>query len=97
MLGYVGVIGQQEGMDLLVSAVDHLVHEMGHADLHALIAGFGPHLAEVRRDVAARGLEQHFTFTGPLYGAALLAALNSCDIGVSPDPKTAMTDISTMN
>ena len=97
VLGYVGVIGQQEGMDLLVAAVDLLVRRMGRDDLHAVIVGFGPHLPEVQKDVAARGLDAHFTFTGALYGDALLAALNSCDIGVSPDPKNAMNDISTMN
>lgn len=97
VLGYVGVIGQQEGMDLLVAAVDHLVRKLGHDDLHAIIVGFGPHLPEVERDVAARGLQSHFTFTGALYGEDLLRALNSCDIGVSPDPKNAMNDISTMN
>jgi len=97
VLGYVGVIGQQEGMDLLVLAVEHLVRRMGHDDLHVLVVGFGPHLGEVKRDVAARGLEAHFTFTGALYGPELLAALNAIDIGVAPDPKNAMNDISTMN
>lgn len=97
VLGYVGVIGQQEGMDLLVLSVEHLVRRMGHDDLHVLVVGFGPHLGEVKRDVAARGLEAHFTFTGALYGPELLAALNAVDIGVAPDPKNAMNDISTMN
>lgn len=97
VLGYVGVIGQQEGMDLLVAAADHLIRAMGRADVHFLIVGFGPELPNVEADVAARGLSDHFTFTGPLYGDDLLRALNSCDIGVSPDPKNAMNDISTMN
>lgn len=97
VLGYVGVIGQQEGMDLLVIAVEHLVKRMGHSDLHAVIVGFGPHLEEVKADVARRGLEGYFTFTGPLFGEALLEALNVMDIGLSPDPQNAMNDISTMN
>ncbi|WP_126975443.1 glycosyltransferase family 4 protein [Frigidibacter oleivorans] len=97
LLGYVGVIGQQEGMDLLVAAVDHLVRKLGYPSVHVAIVGFGPHLPEVQKDVAARGLEAHFTFTGPLYGEDLLAVLNSADIGVSPDPKNPMNDISTMN
>lgn len=49
------------------------------------------------KDVAARGLDDWFTFTGALYNEDLLAVLNSADIGVSPDPKNAMNDISTMN
>ncbi|GAB4386570.1 glycosyltransferase family 4 protein [Albidovulum sp.] len=97
VLGYVGVIGQQEGMDLLVEAARHLIFDMGRRDVHFLIVGFGPELPNVQADVAAKGLAAHFTFTGPLYGDDLLRALNSCDIGVSPDPKNAMNDISTMN
>lgn len=97
VMGYVGVIGQQEGMDLLVAAADHLIRALGKDDVHFVIIGFGPHLDVVKADVAARGLEGYFTFTGPLYGADMLAALNAVDIGVSPDPKNPMNDISTMN
>ena len=97
VLGYVGVIGQQEGMDLLVAAIDHLVRDMGHARLKAVIVGFGPHLDAVKADVADRGLKGHVEFTGPLYGDDLLRVLNSIDIGVAPDPKNPMNDISTMN
>lgn len=97
LIAWVGVIGQQEGMDLLVAAIDHLVRRLGHRDVHVAIVGFGPHQAAVEADVAARGLGAHFTFTGALYGEALLAVLNAADIGVSPDPKNAMNDISTMN
>jgi glycosyltransferase involved in cell wall biosynthesis len=97
LLGYVGVIGQQEGMDLLVEAADQLIRKLGHSDVHFAIVGFGPQLAEVQRDVTARGLDPWFTFTGPLYAEELLAVLNTADIGVSPDPKNAMNDISTMN
>ena len=97
VLGYVGVIGQQEGMDLLVAAADYLIRDLARADVHFLIVGFGPEVPTVEADVARRGLAAHFTFTGALYGEDLLRALNSCDIGVSPDPKNAMNDISTMN
>lgn len=97
VLGYVGVIGQQEGMDLLVKAADHLIHKLGKQDVHFVIIGFGPQLEEVKRDAAAHGLEAYFTFTGALYAEDLLAALNAIDIGVSPDPKNAMNDISSMN
>lgn len=97
VLGWVGVIGQQEGLDLLIKAVDHLVRKMGLTDLHVVIVGFGPHQAAVEQDVAAHGLSEYFTFAGALYGEDLLRVLNSVDIGVSPDPKNAMNDISTMN
>lgn len=97
VMGYVGVIGQQEGMDLLADAARHLTHELGHTDVHFVIAGFGPELEDVKADVAAKGVAEYFTFTGALYGEDLLAALNAIDIGVAPDPKNPMNDISTMN
>ncbi len=97
ILGYVGVIGQQEGMDLLVEAADILINDMGKGDVHFVIVGFGSQVPEVKADVKNRGLEPYFTFTGALYGADLLTVLNTADIGVSPDPKNPMNDISTMN
>ena len=97
LIGWVGVIGQQEGLDLLVAAADHLIRGLGRADVHFAIVGFGPHLPVIEAEVRARGLEAHFSFTGPQYGEDLLAWLNTADICVSPDPKTAMNDISTMN
>lgn len=97
LIGYVGVIGQQEGMDLLVAAAEHLIRTLGRADVQFAIVGFGPHLPVVEADVAQRGLEAHFTFTGPKYGDELLEILNTADLCVSPDPKNAMNDISTMN
>lgn len=97
VMGYVGVIGQQEGMDLLVQAAEHLIKTLGQTDVHFVIVGFGPTVGEVKQDVADRNLESYFTFTGALYGKDMLAALNAVDIGVSPDPKNAMNNISTMN
>lgn len=97
LMGYVGVIGQQEGMDLLVEAADHLIRKLGKTDVHFAIVGFGPQVPDVKKDVADHGLDDFFTFTGPLYGEDLLRVLNSSDIGVSPDPKNPMNDISTMN
>lgn len=96
LIGYVGVIGQQEGMDLLVRAADHLINNLG-VNVHFLIIGFGPAKRDMLRDVADHGLEDHFTFTGALYDGDLLAALNAIDIGVAPDPKNPMNNISTMN
>ena len=95
MLGWVGVIGQQEGLDLLIDAVGGLVRQ--GRDVHALVVGFGPHADAIQAQAAAQGLANRFTFPGALYGDDLTAALNACDIGVAPDPKNPMNDISTMN
>lgn len=97
LIGYVGVIGQQEGLDLLVAAAEHLIRDLGRADVHFGIVGGGPALEEVQADVAARGLASHFTFTGRAPDDLLLDMLNTADICVNPDRVTPMNDLSTMN
>jgi len=97
LIGYVGVIGQQEGLDLLVEAAEHMIRRMGRTDVHFGIVGGGPALEEIRADVKARGLEDHFTFTGRAPDDLLLDMLNTADVCVNPDRVTPMNDLSTMN
>ncbi len=97
LIGYVGVIGQQEGLDLLVETAAHLTGPMGRKDVHFGIVGGGPALAEVQEDVRKRGLESYFTFTGRASNDLLLDMLNTADVCVNPDRATPMNDLSTMN
>jgi glycosyltransferase involved in cell wall biosynthesis len=97
LVGYVGVIGQQEGLDLLVAAAEHLIRTMGRDDVHFGIVGGGPALEEVRAEVTAKGLDAHFTFTGRASDDLLLDMLNTADVCVNPDRATPMNDLSTMN
>lgn len=97
LIGYVGVIGQQEGLDLLVETAQHLTGPMGRTDVHFGIVGGGPALEEVQADVRAKGLESYFTFTGRAPDDLLLDMLNTADICVNPDRVTTMNDLSTMN
>jgi glycosyltransferase involved in cell wall biosynthesis len=97
LIGYVGVIGQQEGLDLLVQSAAHMTGVMGRTDVHFGIVGGGPALEEVRADVKARGLERYFTFTGRATNDLLLDMLNTADVCVNPDRATPMNDLSTMN
>ena len=97
LIGYVGVIGQQEGLDLLVESAEHLIRRMGRTDVHFGIVGGGPALEEIQADVAARGLDGYFTFTGRAPDDLLLDMLNTADVCVNPDRVTPMNDLSTMN
>ncbi|MBS0564120.1 MAG: glycosyltransferase family 4 protein [Proteobacteria bacterium] len=97
LIGYVGVIGQQEGLDLLVEVAAHLTGSLGRKDVHFGIVGGGPALEEVKAEVRARGLEGYFTFTGRAPNDLLLDMLNTADVCVNPDRATPMNDLSTMN
>lgn len=97
LVGYVGVIGQQEGLDLLVAAAEHLVRRMGREDVHFGIVGGGPELPLIEAMVAERDLSAWFTFTGRASDDVLLDMLNTADVCVNPDRVTPMNDLSTMN
>jgi glycosyltransferase involved in cell wall biosynthesis len=96
VLGYVGVIGDQDGVDHMVLALDHLVRH-GVGDFHAIIVGDGPALASARELAATRGIQDFITFTGYLTGDALLRHLSTFDIGIIPDPVNPYNDKISMN
>lgn len=97
LIGYVGVIGRQEGLDLLLDAAEHLIRGLGREDVHFGIVGGGPEQPQIVEDCARRGLAPWFTFTGRAEDDLLLDMLNTADVCVNPDRVTVMNDLSTMN
>jgi glycosyltransferase involved in cell wall biosynthesis len=97
LVGYVGVMGRQEGIDLLLRAAAHIVHQRGRRDVHFGIVGGGTSLEELKALAAELGIDDYVTFTGRVPDAELLAMLNTADVCVNPDIATEMNDISTMN
>lgn len=97
LIGYVGVIGEQDGVDLLVQAMAILVCDLGRRDLRCLIVGDGPALAPAQTLARRLGVEEHIRFTGYLSGDALLTHLSAMDVGVIPDPSNPFNDKLSMN
>lgn len=97
MVGYVGVMGRQEGIQYLLSAVHHIVHDMARTDVHFCLVGEGTSLAEMRQLAVELEIANYVDFTGRVPDAELLDILNTSDICVNPDVANAMNDISTMN
>lgn len=96
-VGYVGVIGQSEGLDLLLRAVEHIVRERRRDDIQFVIVGDGPERNVILDLCRALKLEDWVTFTGTVDDPTLLSILSTTDVCVNPDRVTAMNDISTMN
>ncbi len=97
LVGYVGVIGKQEGLDLLVAAVSHLVNQIGRTDAHFAIIGDGPELPAIRALADDKGVSDCFTFYGRIPDDLFLSLLNTADVCVNADRCCAMNDKSTMN
>ena len=97
LVGYVGVVGQSEGIDLLLSAVSYIVHARGRRDIHFVVAGGGPELEAMQRARREHGGGRLCHFHRPdRRRQALHHAVHGRRLRQSR-PRHAMNDISTMN
>ncbi len=97
LVGYVGVMGAQEGIDLLLEAVRAIVHRHGRRDIQFGLVGGGTSLEAMKALAAELGVAEYVTFTGRVPDRELLAMLNTADVCVNPDVANEMNDKSTMN
>ena len=95
LVGYVGTMSIQEGLDLLVETAEY-IRGLGRSDIHFTCVGGGPGLAGLREMVKAKNLTDMVTFTGRVSDAELLEILSTADVCVNPDRPCEMNDISTM-
>ncbi len=93
---YVGIMGFQDGIDLLLDSIEQLVREEGRRDTTFALIGPGPQQPCLKAAAAACGLAEWVTFTGGLYGDDLLAYLATADVAVAPDPCNDFNDKLTM-
>ena len=97
LIGYVGIMGAQDGVDLLIEAMDEMVNVQGRQDIQCAIVGSGTELPKLQQMARDKGLEDYITFTGFLSGEPLLKAFSAFDIGAIPDPKNTYNDKISMN
>ena len=97
LVGYVGVMGKQEGIDLLLQAVQLIVLHLERTDIHFGLVGGGTELPAMQQLARDLGIADYVTFTGRVPDAELLEMLNTADICVNPDRANEMNDRSTMN
>jgi glycosyltransferase involved in cell wall biosynthesis len=97
LVGYVGVMGKQEGLNYLLDAASHVLHDRGRSDVMFVIVGSGTEFGAIREYAKKLGLNRHVRFTGRIPDRELLAYLSTADVCVNPDVANEMNDKSTMN
>src|SRR5712692_312565 len=97
LVGYVGVMGKQEGINYLLRAAHHIVFELSRNDVHFGLVGGGTSLKEMKALAQELGVADYVTFTGRVPDDEMLAMLNTADVCVNPDIANEMNDKSTMN
>jgi glycosyltransferase involved in cell wall biosynthesis len=90
-------MGPQDGVDIVVRAADIVVNQLHRDDIAFTLIGSGDCFDEL---VALRdelGLAGHVEFTGRAPDELVTRILSTADLGLSPDPKNPLNDVSTMN
>jgi len=95
LIGYVGVIGEQEGIDLLLESAKYIISQRN--DIQFAIVGGGSDLEKLKHQAIRMDLSAHVDFYGRVTDDLMVAILNSADICVNPDKPTEMNNLSTMN
>lgn len=97
LVGYVGVMGNADGVDRLIEAASILVHEMGRDDIQFLLMGTGGEYEFLLRQRDEAGLGDRVDMPGWISGDHLYRALATLDLGVACDPPNPYNDGCTMN
>jgi glycosyltransferase involved in cell wall biosynthesis len=97
LVGYIGVMGAQEGIDLLLEAVRRMVYDLKRTDVQFGLVGGGTELENMKALAKRLGVDEYVTFTGRALDRQLLEMINTADVCVNPDRANDMNDRSTMN
>lgn len=95
LVGYVGNMNFQDGLDILIGVAKHL-KDTGRSDVHFTCVGRGPELKDLRQMVQQMSLEDTIDFTGRISDRDLIEILSTADVCVNPDRPSEMNDLSTM-
>jgi glycosyltransferase involved in cell wall biosynthesis len=96
IIGYMGAMGVQDGLDYLLRALRHLIHDLGRTDFFCVLIGPEDPAVGLRELIIELGLEEYVWRTGYIPHADLLRYLSTADICVDPDPSNPFNDRCTM-
>ena len=96
VIAYGGVMGFQDGIDRLIKALRHLIHDLQRTDVICVIAGDGDALPSLKTLAADLSVDEYVIFTGWLEEELLVRTLAASDICVEPVESNSYSDRSTM-
>ncbi len=93
---WIGKIGPQDRVDLVVRLIDELVHERGRDDCRFVVLGDGECLGELQELAAELGLEQWVQFTGWVPEEAVFRHLATADLGLDTSMQEEVSPVKAM-
>lgn len=97
LVAYLGVMGPQDGVDVVIAAADLVVNRWGRDDVAFAVMGGGDCHQELVAERDRLGLQDAVDMPGRVSDEHVLEVLSTADVGLSPDPSNALNDVSTMN
>lgn len=92
VLGYVGAIGVQDGVDNMIRVLHQLRTIHDRHDFIAVIVGDGPAAADLKKLAVELGVDDAIHMTGMVPFESVPAYVASFDICFTPDPSNAYND-----
>lgn len=94
---YLGIMGPQDGVDMVIRAAATIVHDLGRRDIRFALLGYGDCLPGLRRLAHELDVDEHVHFTGRVELDEITDWLSTAEVGLCPDAWTPFSDVSTMN
>jgi glycosyltransferase involved in cell wall biosynthesis len=95
ILCYVGAMNPQDGIDYLLRALGHLVHDLKRTDFYCVLIGDGDSREELESQALELGLGEYVRFTGFIPDEDVMRYLSTADICLDPNPSSPLNDVST--
>jgi glycosyltransferase involved in cell wall biosynthesis len=97
LVAYIGVMGPQDGVDLAIRAAAYVVNDLGRKDIAFTFMGSGDSYDEIVTLRDELGLQDYVELPGRVPDETVVDVLSTAAVGLSPDPKNPLNDVSTMN
>jgi glycosyltransferase involved in cell wall biosynthesis len=95
ILGYVGAMNPQDGVDHLLGALSHLRHVLHRTDFYCVLVGDGDSREGLVALADELGIADQVRFTGFIPDEDLVRYLSTSDISLDPNPSSPLNDVST--
>ena len=97
LVAYLGVMGPQDGVDIVIQAADIVVNSMGRRDITFCLMGSGDMRPQLLAERDRLGLGDYVEMPGRVSDEVMADVLSTADLGLCPDPLNPLNEVSTMN
>jgi glycosyltransferase involved in cell wall biosynthesis len=95
MVAFLGEIGQQDGVDVLIRAISVINTQLGSNAVQYVLMGAGPYYDNIVAYAKSCGVSDQITFTGRADNDMICRVLSTADLAVDPCPYSSHANVST--